>query len=140
MMDSGRFMTLFYLVLARDSNSLEWIRAGHDPALLYDPVSDSFSELKGPGVALGIDPTVTYQLQRLVSLSHGQIIVLGTDGVWEAVNRCGEMFGKQRLKAIIKERQGDDSEQILQEIITAHREFTTGTISTDDLTIIIVKI
>lgn len=140
MADSGRFMTLFYLVLARDGNSLEWVRAGHDPALLYDPVSDSFSELKGPGVALGVDPTIAYQSQCSDGLSHGQIIALGTDGVWEAVNGCGEMFGKQRLKTIIKERKEYNSEQILQEIVLTHREFTKGTVPKDDLTIIIIKV
>lgn len=140
MSDSGRFMTLLYLVLQKDGSSLEWIRAGHDPALLYDPILDSFSELKGPGVALGIDPTATYSVQRLDGLSHGQIIVLGTDGVWEAVNGYDEMFSKQRLKAIIRERQDYSAEQILQKIIFAHKDFTTGTIPTDDLTIIIIKV
>jgi len=90
-------------------------------------------------VALGIDPSATYPVQRLDGLSHGQIIVLGTDGVWEAVNGCDEMFSKQRLKTIIRERQSYGSEQILQKIIFAHKEFTTGTIPTDDLTIIMIK-
>jgi len=60
--DTGNFMTLFYLTINADRSHIEWIRAGHEPAWLYDPDNESFEELKGPGLALGIDKSFTYQV------------------------------------------------------------------------------
>ncbi|MCK5248866.1 MAG: PAS domain S-box protein, partial [Spirochaetaceae bacterium] len=50
--DTGNFMTLFYLTINADRRHIDWIRAGHEPAWLYDPDNESFEELKGPGLAL----------------------------------------------------------------------------------------
>jgi sigma-B regulation protein RsbU (phosphoserine phosphatase) len=52
--DSGQFMTLFYMTIDPKQRYLKWIRAGHDPAIFYDPDTDSFQELSGSGVALGV--------------------------------------------------------------------------------------
>jgi len=43
--DSGQFMTMFFLTLNTESGQLEWVRAGHDPAIIYDPGLDSFNEV-----------------------------------------------------------------------------------------------
>ncbi|MCK5683883.1 SpoIIE family protein phosphatase, partial [bacterium] len=53
--ESGNFMTLFCLEINTKLNSLQWVRAGHDPAMLYNVVKNDFIELKGEGIALGID-------------------------------------------------------------------------------------
>jgi len=53
--DSGQFMTMFFLAFDTEARQLEWVRAEHDPAIVYDPGSDSFSELGGSGIALGVD-------------------------------------------------------------------------------------
>ncbi|MCK4986308.1 MAG: SpoIIE family protein phosphatase, partial [Desulfobacterales bacterium] len=47
--DTGRFITLFYLQIDMNNQSLNWVRAGHEPAVLYDPASDRFEELTGEG-------------------------------------------------------------------------------------------
>jgi hypothetical protein len=80
---TGNFMTFFYCELAERSAQIRWVRAGHDPALVYDPVSDTFTELKGDGVPLGLDDAVEYDSYER-SMKPGQVIVIGTDGIWEA--------------------------------------------------------
>ena len=95
--DSGRFMTLFYLLIDINREHLQWVRAGHDAAILYDPAADQFEELDGEGIALGISQDWPYQAYERDGLSSGQIIMLSTDGLWEAQNRNGEMFGKQAI-------------------------------------------
>ena len=45
---SGDFMTLFFLVIDTLKGQLEWVRAGHDPAVIYTPKTDSFQELRVP--------------------------------------------------------------------------------------------
>jgi sigma-B regulation protein RsbU (phosphoserine phosphatase) len=52
--ETGKFMTLFFLTLDVGKKTIEWVRAGHDPAWLYDPDEDRFEDLKGAGVALGV--------------------------------------------------------------------------------------
>ena len=51
--ETGRFITVFYLQVDRDESLVRWVRAGHDPALIYDPLKDRFEELGGKGPAFG---------------------------------------------------------------------------------------
>jgi len=136
---TGRFMTLFCLCLDKHSRSLQWVRAGHDSALLYTPVRDAFEELKGPGIALGIDKDFQYHSQAWDRLDAGQIIIMGTDGIWEACNISGEMFGKDRLKKIIRDNAAHDAQTIMNVVFTEHNQFTTGVKREDDVTLVIVK-
>lgn len=137
---NGRFMTLFYLHLDRCNTSLEWVRAGHDPAVLYDPVTDLFTELKGPGLALGIDEDYDYQQQRFEGLAPHQVLVLTTDGTCEACNQDNEMFGKERLQNLVRQNSTKTAKDILDRIILEHNSFTSGVAQQDDITIVIVKI
>jgi sigma-B regulation protein RsbU (phosphoserine phosphatase) len=136
---SGRFMTLFYLTLSEDRHGIEWVRAGHDPAWIYDPHRDCFEELAGPGLALGVDAAFAYESQLKAGLMPGQTIIVGTDGLWEGCNPGLEMFGKQRLKAVIRKHADADAATILNAIFAAHARFTRGARVEDDLTLVIIK-
>lgn len=138
--ESGRFMTMFYLALDRQSEQLEWIRAGHDPALIYDPEEDSFEELMGPGLALGVVEDFEYEPQRKNGLKPGQVIVIGTDGIWESCNPSGEMFGRERLMEIVRNTAVQDANTILEKVFQEHADFSDGLKSEDDLTLVVVKI
>ncbi len=138
--ESGRFMTMFYLSLDRQAEQLEWIRAGHDPALIYDPEKDIFEELMGPGLALGVVENYDYALQSRNGLKPGQVIIIGTDGIWEGRNPSGEMFGKERLMEIVRNSAAHDSHTILEKIFQEHTDFSEGLKSDDDLTLVVVKI
>ena len=72
---SGQFMTLFYLTVDQDSGCLEWVRAGHDPGIFYDPEKGLFEDLAGPGLALGINSEWIYVTNRKEGLKQGQIIL-----------------------------------------------------------------
>jgi sigma-B regulation protein RsbU (phosphoserine phosphatase) len=78
--NSGRFFTLFLTRIDLKQHRIEWVRAGHDPALLYDPEEDTFRSLRGDGIPLGIDPGYAYQ-ESDFSVRAGQILFIGTDGV-----------------------------------------------------------
>ncbi len=138
--DTGNFMTLFYLTINADRRRIEWIRAGHEPAWLFEPDNDSFEELKGPGLALGIDRNFAYQVNRKTDLKKGQVIIVGTDGIWEGHNKSGEMFGKHRLKKIIRKNAPYSSETILNEIFQEYTQFIQGTQPEDDVTLVVIKI
>lgn len=139
-LESGRFMTLFYLSIDPQLKKIDWVRAGHDPALLYDPSTDSFEELKGPGIALGVMDDFRYEENYREDIRNGQVIAIGTDGIWEAFNREEEMFGKDRLKAIVKKYADFSAKTILNAVYEELHSFTVGHTAGDDITLVIVKI
>jgi len=139
-LESGRFMTLFYLTVDPKQDRIEWVRAGHDPAILYEPQQDAFEELKGSGVALGVNDAVKYVENHRDGLSDGQIIAIGTDGIWEAFNKKGKMFGKQRFKDIIRQNARAGADDILNAVYRELNKFTQGQKSEDDITLVIIKV
>ena len=138
--DSGRFMTLFYLTIDPIERSLHWVRAGHDPAIFYDPEGDYFEEMRGDGIALGVDANWQYTENKRMGISKGQIIVLGTDGIWEAHNRKREMFGKARVYDIIRQNADLSAKEIVDEVIAALTHFLKDQAQEDDITLVVAKI
>jgi len=138
--DTGQFVTLFYAEICPVEKVLRWVRAGHDPALFYDPGLDQFKELWGEGIALGIDPDGNYRENVVQKLSNGQILVIGTDGIWEARNHLGEMFGRERLKDLIRTNAAYPSDGISASIIDAIKTFQGPARQEDDITLLVIKI
>jgi sigma-B regulation protein RsbU (phosphoserine phosphatase) len=138
--ESGQFMTLFYLTIDAAKQNVQWVRAGHDPAILYDPATDSFEDLRGPGVALGVDEYWQYSENMKTGLAEGQIIVLGTDGIWEAHNPKGEMFGKDRLNDVIRRNSTVSAKKIVDAIIDTLQRFQKDQEPEDDVTLVVIKI
>ncbi|NOR24215.1 MAG: SpoIIE family protein phosphatase [Desulforhopalus sp.] len=136
---TGNFMTFFYCELGAMSHEIRWVRAGHDPALIYKPESDEFDELKGKGVAFGLDSTFEYEeFQRTLGLN--QIILIGTDGIWEMCNEAGEMFGKEKLKAIIRNNSSATAKEILTMVTVALEDFRGAKHLEDDVTMVVIKV
>ena len=138
--DSGQFMTLFYLTIDMAKMQARWVRAGHDPAVFYDPGTDTFEELGGSGMALGIEGDYKYKEYLKADLDRGQIIFLSTDGIWEAFNPKGDMFGKERINDIIREKSSLSANEIINKILGSLKSFQQGTQIEDDITLVVVKI
>ena len=138
--ESGSFMTLFYLTIDASNMCLNWVRAGHDPAILYDPASDTFGELRGEGMALGVDADGRYEQFQKTGLKKGQIIVLGSDGLWEARNPKGEMFGKEPIHQIIRRNPQAGAREILTSSFNAFNVFLGDRAPEDDVTFVVIKI
>ena len=138
--ETGRFTTLFYLAVDPHNHLLKWVRAGHDAALLYDPVSETFESLYGEGLALGWDENYQYEENERTGLTKGQIIFLGTDGIWETFNLTGEPFGKEPLKDIIRRNAAACADEIMNEILTALTNYRQGREPEDDVTLVVIKV
>jgi serine phosphatase RsbU (regulator of sigma subunit) len=138
--ESGSFMSMFYLTIDTDEKCIRWVRAGHDPAVLYDPELDALYELKGPGIALGVDEDFQFEENSRWGLRAGQIILLGTDGIWEARNPSSEMFGKELMYALLREHKDKTAGQIVEEILRALNDFQQGAAVEDDVTLIVIKL
>jgi len=138
--ESGGFMTLFYLTIDAKNHSLSWVRAGHDPAIFYDPASDTFEELHGTGVALGVKADARFEANEKNDLQSHQIIFLGTDGIWEARNPRGEMFGKDRIQRIIRQNHQAGAQEILTVCFNTLSRFLADRAPEDDVTMIVIKL
>ena len=136
--ESCQFITLFYGLIDADNKNMTWTNAGHEPAMVYDPVSDSFHELKDGSPALGVMEDFSYQ-EQVVDLPPGVVVLIGTDGIWETRNRDGRMFGKQAVRRLIRENAAAPAAEIMETIIHAVDVFRGGAPREDDLTIMIVK-
>ncbi|MGD9135750.1 MAG: SpoIIE family protein phosphatase [Desulfobacterales bacterium] len=140
MAESGNFMTLFYLTIDFQGRKIQWVRAGHDPAIFYDPATDTFDELKGNGLALGAVKSWKYEENEKTDLAEGQIIFIGTDGIWETKNTRGQMFGKDPIFDIIRHNAKARAEDIVNAVISALNRFRGGLSPEDDVTLMVMKI
>ena len=137
--DTGQFMTMFYLSIGPPEQTITWVRAGHDPAIFYDPAEGKFEELKGKGIALGVSDNWHYEMNTHDGFAPGQIIVLCTDGVWEAHNNDGEIFGKQRLYEIVRRHAHRKAEEIIEAVVADVIHFQSDSGAEDDITLIVIK-
>ena len=136
---TGRFITLFFLRLDHTAREIVWTRAGHDPGLLYDPASGDFSELKGPGIPLGVTPEWEYVENRHPWLSSGQVLVLYTDGIHEARNAADTMYGRERIMEVVRANAGAPASAIINALVAALRDFKGGLPLEDDVTLVVIK-
>ena len=136
---TGNFMTFFYCELTQGETEVRWVRAGHDPALVYDPSTDAFDELKGRGLALGLDNNFEYE-SFYRRIETGQVIMVGTDGIWEMRNKAGEMFGKEALMRIIRNNQTASARQIVNTVTEALERFRGEEAPEDDITLVVIKV
>jgi sigma-B regulation protein RsbU (phosphoserine phosphatase) len=136
----NNFMTLFYLRIDCEHKTMQWVRAGHDPAIFYNPKTRSFEALDGQGIPLGVEESWVYAENKKADLSEGQIIVLATDGVWEAENIDGEMFGKDRIYDLIRANAALSAKGILNILMDMLYRFTKGKKFEDDVTLVVIKI
>jgi sigma-B regulation protein RsbU (phosphoserine phosphatase) len=137
---TGRFITLFFLEVEPAQRTLRWSRAGHDPALLFDPVNADFLELDGEGVALGADADFKAHEVSLTAVAPGTVVVIGTDGIWEARSSTGELFGKHRLMEVVRNCSASPAAVIQAAVIDSVHQFRAGAPPEDDLALMVVKL
>jgi sigma-B regulation protein RsbU (phosphoserine phosphatase) len=137
--DSGRFMTLFFCEIDSPNRVIRWVNAGHDPALTFDPDSANFEELAGHSLPLGVSEKTAFQeFQR--KILPGQILLIGTDGIWESQNARGQMFGKERFRHVISAHARKTAIEILQAVIDELNRFSHPLGKEDDVTLVVIKV
>ncbi|RNC80429.1 MAG: HAMP domain-containing protein [Phycisphaera sp.] len=136
----GHFMTLYYLLIDPPAGTAAWVSAGHDAAIIYNPSDDSFSEYTGQDIPLGIEAEWQFNESSAKLPAAGGVLLIGTDGIWEARNGSGDMYGKDRLRELMKSHARDNSDQIAQAILDDVVQFREGTPQTDDITLVVLKV
>jgi sigma-B regulation protein RsbU (phosphoserine phosphatase) len=135
-----RFMTMHLSVIDSPTRTMRWVSAGHDPAIIYDTVLGSFEEVGEGDLPLGVLDDTTYTELSHGPMTPGQVMVIGTDGVWEMPNDKGEQFGKDRLRDVIREGGQGSAEDISRMLRERLANFRGDAKAVDDVTFVIIKI
>lgn len=131
------FVTLFYAVLDLQTGTLRYANGGHNPPLIVHPGGSSTLLPDTGGIVLGVMPGLSYR-QEVATLQPGDIAVLYTDGVTEAMNMAHEEFGVERLQAVFAERQPKSAHAVSEAIFEAVHAFSGNMPQSDDITCVIV--
>jgi sigma-B regulation protein RsbU (phosphoserine phosphatase) len=135
---TGSFMTAFYAVFDPMNATLSYASAGHNPPRLLR-CADGFKLAlnRAQKLPLGIKPDEVY-LEQTVPLLPGDQVVFFTDGVIEAVNTDGDVFGSARIDEELATCL-PTAGALLRAILASHGLFTAGTTAADDRTLVVVK-
>lgn len=136
---SGRFVTLFAAIVDTHDLRLHWVCAGHEPAILYDPATDTFEELGGSDIPLGVRYDWNYHEQAREGWRHGQVILIGTDGIWEARDPGGNRFGRDALRELVRANAHKQPREIQDAVLGALRGFRGERTQEDDVTLVVLK-
>ena len=137
---SGRFTTMFFLEIDPRTKTLQWVRAGHEPAVMFQAQSNTFTRLDGPGLVLGVDDNFIFENTAASACQAGDIIVIGTDGIHETRNREEKIFGQQRLKKIIEAHAQGSAEALQNTIVAEVAAFRGSLAQEDDITLVVIKV
>ncbi len=134
---ANRFVTLFYAELDPKAGTLAFVNAGHNPPIIVHE-SGTVEQLSSGGLPLGIIPDTEYREGR-TQLHPGDVLVIYSDGVSEAINPTGEEFGPDRLCQVVTANIDATAAGIRDRIESALTKFVKGTPANDDITLVIVK-
>jgi phosphoserine phosphatase RsbU/P len=139
-MMGARFVTMLLWYVDPRRRTACWANAGHDPAMVYDPANDTFTEGGRDGIPLGIEIGDPYHEHFFGPLTPGQVMVLGTDGVWETMNAAGEMFGRERLRQVIRRAADGSAAEIAAGVRRELDGFRGEQHQRDDVTLVVIKL
>ncbi len=132
-----KFATLFYAHLDSRNHTLSYSNAGHDFPFLFSG-RETPDRLKAGGVMLGAFEEFPFE-QGSVPLKQGDVLVISSDGISEAMNSNLEQFGEERLQSVILKHRGDPPSVLIDKIIGAVRSHAGNQPQSDDMTLIVVK-
>ena len=133
---SNAFVTLFFFSFNAQGKG-EFLGAGHNPVYLYRASTGEIEELHSEGLILGAFESVSYN-SRPLQLNSGDVLVVYSDGVTDAENPQGEMFGEERFLQVIQSNASAGVEVLEEKILKALDQFTEGMAQTDDITFVLM--
>lgn len=134
----GMFISLFLAQLSPEDRSLRYVSAGH-PAWLC-PMDGPPTQIASSGLVLGLLDDVQYvENPDPIPLRAGDVFLLTTDGVFEAISSSGELYGKDRLFATIHRGRSESSASVVGDIFADVQRFAEGHPIQDDMTSIVIK-
>ena len=137
--DIDHFATLSFLKYDPDKKAIEYSNAGHHPLMLYRAKTKTFENIDTPGLPIGIEQATEYT-QKSVVLEKGDIALLYTDGIIEAMNPEGEQYSYESLEKYVKDNYTLSSEELVTGIYQDIQKFVGKAKQHDDQTLLALKI
>jgi sigma-B regulation protein RsbU (phosphoserine phosphatase) len=137
-----KFVTMFFAVYDPAKGELNYVNAGHNPGLLFREGGGGHGEvveLPSGGRPVGMFDESTY-IDATVPLSTGDLLVLYSDGITEAVNAADEEFGTERLVSLVNDARMEAPAELSQRVFSAVGEFTRGVAQYDDQTVLVARV
>lgn len=134
--DTGNFVTAWIGVYSPNNRVLTYANLGHPSPIL---IGEEVAQLEGRGIALGASPVLAIELHER-QLPPRSLLLLYTDGIIEAENETGELFGKSRLMRLLDPKRREDPQGIVDLILGEVSHFVGKAPQTDDLTLLSVTI
>ena len=138
---ANRYATFFYGQYDPATRKFNYVNAGHNPPMIFhcSDQNAKVTRLEVGGTVVGLLESFAYE-QGSVSLQTGDTLVAFTDGISEAMNSADEEWGEERLMAAIKQCDGMNADQLMQQIFVEADKFVAGAKQHDDMTVVILKV
>lgn len=135
-MEDGRFVTLFLGVLDPQRSCFVYSSAGHDPPILLCHGGKKILDLDSTGLPLGIISDTDFPAEGPLSLEPDDLLLLMTDGLWEAQNRTEEAWGRDRMLRSLLSHKDQSLAQVIQNVYGDSRRFCGEAPQRDDITLV----
>ena len=135
----GAFVTMVLALLDPRSHEVTFANAGHAPASWYRAASRTFVELESTGLPIGVLDPPDCPMGPPISMQPGDLIVLGTDGIVESMDKRGVQFGMERLQECIRRGAEGPVPELVRNIGRAVELHYVGDSPPDDLTLLAVR-
>ncbi|MHC4940830.1 MAG: SpoIIE family protein phosphatase [Planctomycetota bacterium] len=139
-MAEDQFMTLALYAFDPAKGRIDWTSAGQDAAFHLRAGTDEIDEVELKNVPLGVLPDWEYRAGSREDLAKGDVLLIGTDGIWEARNAEREEFGKERLRNLLRMNRDKNAQEIVEAVFGAVTRFRGDLPRQDDLTLVAVKV
>jgi sigma-B regulation protein RsbU (phosphoserine phosphatase) len=136
------FISMAYLILDGDSGKAVMARAGHDPAFWFHKATGEITQIKPPGLVVGIDEGDVFERVTKdyeFTIEPGDCLLLHTDGVKEALNQEEDEFGIERMKENFANNSAKGAESVLTEMLRTLKDFTGEGPQMDDITLVAIE-
>lgn len=133
----SEFTTMVYGVFSPDGRAFDYCNAGHPPPMIFR--GDEIIELAAGGMAIGIDPHFAFESEQ-VTLQVGDVVVMITDGVTDAMNFEGTPYGRARLLDSVRRHRGLQSPALAAQLLWDVRRFVGLAHQSDDITILVARV
>ncbi|MCY4186308.1 MAG: SpoIIE family protein phosphatase [Rhodobacteraceae bacterium] len=136
--DAGMFVTLIYGVFNIETGSFVFANGGHNPAILVKEDGNAKYVGMPGGIALGMFPGFSFE-DKEITLEKGDQIIFYTDGITEAMNTDGELYGEDRLIEFVQKTIKAGDKDLVSKLVDSVDEFSKGIPQSDDITCLVIS-
>ena len=135
------FASLFYAEYEPASRMLQYVNAGHNPPIIVRPRTQccELFHLRAEAVPIGVYAEAQFKATQF-QLAKDDILVAYTDGITEAANTAGQLWGVERLESLLRSCSRMVPGEIVERILAEVSDFANGEPQRDDVTLVVMKV